>query len=255
MKEYTNYIFDLYDTLVHIHTDETKPALWRNTAAFLKRRGVCWQPQMLRIAYLRLCHEADDALRKELNTDLPEIELLDVFRTLIAHPMKPHSLSDEQIDALAGELALYFRKTSREYLYPYPGTLETLAKLRARGKRLYLLSNAQSCFTNQELSDCGLANVFDEIRLSSDYHVRKPAPKFMADLLAYHHLNREETVMVGNDFTSDIRIAQSCGLESIFLNTYQYSPEEMDAQIRTQGLDPSTITLLVSGEISEILNY
>ena len=60
MKEYTNYIFDLYDTLVHIRTDEGKPALWRKSAAFLKRRGVYWQPQMLRVAYLRLCRRTSD---------------------------------------------------------------------------------------------------------------------------------------------------------------------------------------------------
>ena len=32
-----NYIFDLYGTLVDIHTDESMPALWKRMALFMSQ--------------------------------------------------------------------------------------------------------------------------------------------------------------------------------------------------------------------------
>jgi len=39
-----------------------------------------------------------------------------------------------------------------------------------------------------------------------------------------NQLNPEETVMVGNDFTSDMVIAQAAGIDGILLNTFPYKP-------------------------------
>ena len=42
-----------------------------------------------------------------------------------------------------------------------------------------------------------------------------------------HQLNPEKTVMVGNDFTTDVAVAQSIGMESILINTFPYSEAEL----------------------------
>lgn len=39
---YRNYIFDLYGTLVDIHTDEEKEALWEEMADAYKKAGCSW---------------------------------------------------------------------------------------------------------------------------------------------------------------------------------------------------------------------
>ena len=46
-KQYDNFLFDLYGTLVDIHTDEEKDALWEDCARELKRQGVTAQPEAL----------------------------------------------------------------------------------------------------------------------------------------------------------------------------------------------------------------
>lgn len=48
---YQNYIFDLYGTLVDIHTDEDQPAAWAALARFYSYYGARYAPDELRAAY------------------------------------------------------------------------------------------------------------------------------------------------------------------------------------------------------------
>ena len=52
--------------------------------------------------------------------------------------------------------------------------LVPLLMLGACTKKKFLLSNAQSCFTLDELDALGLADRFDGILLSSDAGMKKP---------------------------------------------------------------------------------
>ena len=47
---YRNYIFDLYGTLVDIHTDEEDPAAWAALARFYSYYGARYAPDALRAA-------------------------------------------------------------------------------------------------------------------------------------------------------------------------------------------------------------
>lgn len=44
MKDYKNYIFDLYGTLVDIHTEEGIPKLWEKLSFFYGFYGAIYQP-------------------------------------------------------------------------------------------------------------------------------------------------------------------------------------------------------------------
>ena len=255
MKDYSNYIFDLYATLVAIHTDETKPELWERSAAYLRRFGLLWHPQLLRSAYLKLCREAEAALRQETGLTHVEIDLQKVFETLLLTapgtcpaqtPVTPADAS-----ALAAQFALFFRETSREYLYPYPATHPFLEELRARGKKVFLLSNAQACFTRAELAQCGLADAFDAVYLSSEHQMKKPEPLFLQKLLTEQGLQPEDSLFLGNDLASDITLAQACGLDSVYLNTFGWSMRRIRSYLTRHHLDPSRITILASGDLSD----
>ena len=73
----------------------------------------------------------------------------------------------------------------------------------------------------------GLRELFHAIYLSSDTGIRKPQPEFLLAVMKEHQLNPEKTVMVGNDFTTDVAVAQSIGMESILINTFPYSDAEL----------------------------
>ena len=216
-----NCIFDLYGTLVDIHTDETSPRLWVRMAELYRRRGALYHPGELRAAYFRLVHELEGgpSLRQDAHEAHPEIQIEQVFRRLY---------EEKGVDAapgLAVRTGQAFRGWSTDYLRLYPGAAELLGTLRARGRGVWLLSNAQSIFTRQELNQLGIAHLFDGIYLSSDYGCKKPDPRFFQFLLQEQGIDPKTAVMVGNDGVCDIEGAQAVGLSTVYIRS-NLSPDE-----------------------------
>jgi putative hydrolase of the HAD superfamily len=108
---------------------------------------------------------------------------------------------------------------STRKLQLFDNVLETLAKLKKAGKKLYILSNAQASFTPFELKKLGLPKYFNGIVLSSKYGVAKPSAKFFDIIFDKYHLAKEDCIYIGNDLHSDILGANNAGIDSIWLNT------------------------------------
>ena len=209
MEKVRNYIFDLYGTLVDILTDEKDPALWEKTARWYAEHGAAYEAPELRQAYLALCE-------KEQASDpdpLFEIELRRVFAALFAE--KGCAPREE----LIRETAVFFRTASTKKLRLYPWTLPLLTRLPALGARVFLLSNAQACFTVPELAGLGIGEAFDGIVLSSDAGVRKPSPRIMRRLLETYGLDPADCLMTGNDRKTDIALAAAFGMKSVYIRT------------------------------------
>ena len=93
--KYENYIFDLYGTLVDIHTDEEKAELWEKLAQFYGYYGAVYTAEELKNAYACLTGQKEDALRQEMGPDAamkkddaheahPEIEIEEVFLAVVS---------------------------------------------------------------------------------------------------------------------------------------------------------------------------
>lgn len=83
--KYQHCIFDLYGTLVDIHTHEDAPGLWAAMAAYYRERGAVYGPDELRKSYLRLVREAeskDMPFRRDAHEAHPEIQIELVFQRL-----------------------------------------------------------------------------------------------------------------------------------------------------------------------------
>ena len=206
---YQNYIFDLYGTLADIRTDERSRGLWEKTALYYTEHGAPWEGAELRRRYLALCRAEQERRREPLY----EIELRKVFRALYAEKgVKPDR-------RLVEETAVFFRVCSLRYLRRYPWVEPVFAALRAAGARLYLLSNAQACFTLPELRALGLAEAFDGVVISSDARIKKPHPRIMEALLTRCGLRVSESLMIGNEQRSDVAVAHAIGMDALYLQT------------------------------------
>jgi putative hydrolase of the HAD superfamily len=238
MKQYKNYIFDLYGTLINIHTNQKWPYFWKKMAEYYNCFGTSYTGESLRGAYERICREKDALLGRELGTDYPEIDIAEVFLDLLGG--KREGIRD--IDQWVTDTARFFRILSRFRYGLYPGTLPALTELKERGRGIYLLSNAQRVFTEPEMKVKGIWDIFDGIFISSDRRIRKPDPAFMKDLLAAYDLDPKECVMIGNEYGSDMRIAAECGVDGIFLNTDGNSPEKCASLAEGLGFIPPVIS-------------
>ena len=219
---YRDCIFDLYGTLVDIRTDERSPALWRGLAAWYGERGAPYRPEELENAYFAAVRDKETGLtvlRNDSHEAHPEIKLEEVFWELFRRKGVNAGLP---LAVAAGER---FRALSLDYIRLYDGALELLARLRAAGRRLWLLSNAQRIFTEYEMRTLGLDGLFDGVYLSSDYGVKKPDRRFFDILLTERHIPVETAVMVGNDGLCDIKGAQGVGLATVYIRS-NISPRE-----------------------------
>ena len=221
--KYTDLIFDLYGTLVDIHTDEND-LVWEKTAFYFGFYGARYTGQELHRAFREamVAREAKAGQSYECFPDIPfELVMADLFRARGI---------EERANALGFQAAQLFRICSLDYIRLYPGALDALALLRKRGCRLWLLSNAQRAFTAYELELLGLGEQLDGIRISSDYRCRKPDVRFFRALLEEEKLDPARCLMIGNDLLTDIGGAAAAGLDSLYMHTGLTPPDQRPAR-------------------------
>lgn len=209
---YTDLIFDLYGTLVDIHTDEDA-SVWEKTALYLGYYGARYSPAQLKAAF-----EKELATRKATAGQsyecFPDIPFHQVFADLFRRKG-----IEKNAEALGIQAAQLFRICSTEYIRLYPHVTEALAALREKGYRLWLLSNAQEVFTRYELNHLGITSLFDGIYISSQFGYRKPDVRFFRALLDEQKLNPGKCLMIGNDRETDIAGAKQAGIDTFYMHT------------------------------------
>lgn len=222
-EKYTAFIFDLYGTLVDIRTNEEKPGLWRKLSEIYSSLGAHYSPaELKKIYFLMLRNTAEhvqaQGVRNYGESFLGEVDLTAVFQSLFHE--QDVACSRER----AALIANLFRMFSRESLKVYAGVEETLDRLRKMGKKVFLLSNAQSDFTRPEIELLGLTEYFDGIMISSEEGCRKPSPVFFKRLTERYGLMPENCLMIGNDVNTDIRGAETVGMDTLYIHT-ETSPQ------------------------------
>lgn len=217
---YDTYVFDLYGTLVDIHTDEDHEWLWKKMCLFYGFYGAHYKWNEMKDAYHMLVNSKQKVLKLELETNekyvheaSPEIELTEVFQELFSN--KNVEVSEE----LAIHAGQFFRVLSMEYVRVYEGTHEMLRYLKDVGKKVYLLSNAQRIFTAYELKLVDIEKYFDGILISSDYKTKKPDKRFFDSLLEKYPIDPKKTLFVGNDSKTDIAGAKTVGFDTFYVKS------------------------------------
>lgn len=210
--QYTDLVFDLYGTLVDIHTEEDD-RVWEKTAFYFGFYGAHYTGKALKAAFQSAMkqREAKAGQSYEMFPDIP-------FEEVMAELFRAKGI-EENADTLGVNAAQLFRISSLDYVRLYPHVLEALEKLRAAGYRLWLLSNAQRVFTAYELRLLGLSDQLDGIYISSDYCCRKPDLRFYQALIDERKLDVCKTLMIGNDRNTDIAGAKAAGMATLYMHS------------------------------------
>ncbi|BDU50543.1 HAD family hydrolase [Haliovirga abyssi] len=213
---YKNYIFDLYGTLIDLETDEENKELWEKLSLFYSYNGAKYKFDELKKNYKE---EAGKEIKNSLKfTKYPDIEILKVFEKL--YFMKGKKATKK----LVSETSLLFRILSSRKISLYDGVLELLKELKKRKKKIFLLSNGQRSFSISELKYFDIYKYFNGIYFSSDINICKPDEKFYNYLIKKEKLDKKSSIMIGNDYTTDIKGANNIGIDSYYIHT-NYSPK------------------------------
>lgn len=278
MNLYDNYIFDLYGTLVDIYADENIITPWNKGAECLNERfSTNWTGRTLWDRYKEITKEEEKKLSAINGADYPEILIENVWLRLIREGVEiskesESTKTEEKLSECAGNkektssltvtspeilsFCTWFREMTRTRFELFDGVLETFEYLRSKGKKIFLLSNAQRAYTEKELKDLGLSDKFDDIFISSDKQIKKPQKEFLELLIKENGLSVDKCVMIGNDIFSDVGVAVKNGMASIFLNTNGYSDKKLDEELRSLGVKGCKLMpiMIKDGDIRKILN-
>lgn len=236
MKQYRNYIFDLYGTLVDIRTDESDQKLWEHLSLFCGYYGASYEAEELHQAYLALVNAKEKKLKQEHTVQYaheayPEIPIEEVFRELYeAKGVEP----DQSLVIHTGQM---FRAHATKFIRLYAHAKELLMALREAGRGVYLLSNAQKIFTEYELYYLGIHDLFDGILISSDQGCKKPDERFFRILLERYGLEAAESLMIGNDINTDIAGAKNVGMDSFYIHSAISPCDQSDADTEHDPAD------------------
>lgn len=241
---YQTCIFDLYGTLIDIHTDEGKIELWEKLALFLGYYGAAYHAEELQNSYHRIVskmQQGKDILRNDGHEAYPEIQIEQVFLRIF---------QEKQVDvdmAMAVYTGQFFRVLSTDFIRLYQGTQEMLKQLSELGKKLYLLSNAQRIFAEYEMKALGIDSYFDGIFISSDFSYKKPDSRFFEQLMKTYRISKNTAIMIGNDAVCDIMGAKKAGLHTLYVHSNISPKEEFpDADYVLEKMDMRKIGEILS---------
>lgn len=232
---YKNIIFDFYGTLVDIKTTESSEDVWKKLSLYMGYKGAIYGPKELKETY-KLTY---NKLLSRYGSAHSEADISDVFYKLYA------GKGVKAKAKLVNSTAMFFRALTTDYIYTYEGVEAMLKGLKDKKMNLYLLSNGQRLYIMPELKMLGLKNYFDGIHISSDYHMGKPDKDLFKQVMAQENLKKSETIMVGNEFSTDIKGANAVGIDSLY-----FLSETSDRKAKKEA---ATFTI-VDGQHKKIIN-
>ena len=174
-----------------------------------------------------LCNAVNYVLRAH---DLPERSVSEVKAALgngVAHLMcqsLPASISDDEFTNYLDEFKAYYGEHLQDYTAPYPGMLDVLDTLRAKGYKLAIVSNKiQEGITplNKEYFGDRLPVAIGE----RPGLQRKPAPDMVLQALKELDSTQSESIYIG-DSEVDVATANNSGLLCIGV-TWGFRDEQL----------------------------
>ena len=166
--------------------------------------------------------------------DLPERSVPEVKAALgngVAHLMRqslPDSISEAEFNTYLDEFKAYYGEHLQDYTAPYPGMLDVLDTLRAKGYKLAIVSNKiQEGITplNKEYFGDRLPVAIGE----RPGLQRKPAPDMVLQALKELDSTPEESIYVG-DSEVDVATAKNSGLLCIGV-TWGFREESLHQEL------------------------
>jgi putative hydrolase of the HAD superfamily len=137
--------------------------------------------------------------------------------------LKDFGIDDKQLGIEFGQK--FVKKTSDKTTL-FPNVHEVLQYLANNGYQLHVVTNGfnEIQFKKLELTD--IRKYFTKIFTCEDIGYNKPHPKFFQYVISSLHSKKQEAIIVGDDFVSDILGAMKFGIDQIY-----FKPNDLPAPL------------------------
>ena len=139
-------------------------------------------------------------------------------------------------DDKARAAASAYREAYVAHWRPVAGALALLAAVRGRAT-IGVVTNNVASEQHQKLDACGFRPYLDAVVISEEAGVAKPDPRIFEIAIARLSRPREETVMIGDAWATDVAGARAAGLRAIWFNRFgAQSPDPTVPEISSLAL-------------------
>jgi HAD superfamily hydrolase (TIGR01509 family) len=202
-------IFDLGSTLIHRTGLELEQEKCRALAWFAASAWGCRDPEGLAAQLLEIRLDGWRRSQADL-TEVPATDSIERAFTIAGLPAGR--------DTIARAETVFFEPEVRASRL-YPGAVELLDALRAKGLHLGLISNATSHGLILDITaKLRIDAYFDPLVTSCGHGRVKPHPDIFAHVLQGWQVPAEAAVMVGDTMAADIAGANAVGMRSILVD-------------------------------------
>lgn len=203
-------LFDFYNTLVSIATDEGDQEVWERLARFVRYHGLQAEAELLRQQFFAAAEEG----QRLASEAYPETDVYGIFSSILAALA---ALAEQPLEQLTSEVVKLFRTLSMRHFELFPETLEALDSLHHRF-RLGLVTDAQPLFVSSEIDMVGLRPYFDVIVVSGESGFHKPDTRLFEKALEGLNVGPSDAAFVGDSVSRDICGAEQAGLNTVLLD-------------------------------------
>ncbi|MFB3765849.1 MAG: HAD family hydrolase [Methanotrichaceae archaeon] len=207
IKDVKGIIFDCYNTLIKIRTDEDDIATYQPVSKWLMYKGVRITPEDL----LKEYKSSIDAEMKARWEKYPEVRV----EHILGHICKQHELWDINEEAVGIEAARAFRAWSIREIGAFQQSERLLKELEDYPK--VILSNGQRVFSELELKYFGLFDKFKMVIFSSDFGYKKPDPRIFLEAAKMLGFEPENILCIGDNFENDIVPSAKLGMKALHI--------------------------------------
>ena len=112
-----------------------------------------------------------------------------------------------------------------------PGAADLLDYLEAKEYKMHIISNGFQEVTERKCVLSGIADYFETITSADSVGVRKPRPEIFQYSLDLAKAEKNESIMIGDDWIADVKGAQRFGIDVIFFDVYNDDPQEDNLKV------------------------
>lgn len=198
---YRNILLDLDDTILDFHRAE----------------GEAFRSVMLELGV----EPTRELVRLYSRINMSQWKLLELGKlTLAETKVNRYRLlfAECGIEASPQEATARYEELLSTAYYTVDGAVELLQSLYGR-YRLYIATNGTPKVQRSRIAGAGISKYFDGVFISAELGASKPDRDFFeACFRNIPDFQREETVIVGDSLTSDIRGGKNAGIDTVWYN-------------------------------------
>ena len=202
-------IFDCYQTLIDIHTEEHDRDTHKFLSSWLNYHGVRISPDELWDTYL---FKVNDRMKHSAEQH-PEIKVEEIF----AEICKEHAVWKIDSKKLGVAASKAFRAASIRRLRVFPQTIQLIEHYANVPK--CIVSNGQRIFSELELRFLGLHDYFDFVIFSSDVGFQKPDLRMFTNAIRRMGLENEpmSIISIGDNYDNELAPAEKLGMHAMHI--------------------------------------